>query len=193
MTPLLQLARPIRWGRLTALLRIKGVGVYIHWSVFVIAALMFMGALRRPILTIVGIFCYLSVLLIHECGHMIAAHRMGCRVELIELYPIHGRCCFQQPWSRFDHCVIAWGGVLAQAAVALPLVIWLGFVGYTRFDAVNAVLSILGAFSLIVAAYNLLPAGRLDGTVAWGLIPEWIKRLRDQRKKHKRTTDWRTY
>ena len=193
MTPLLQLARPIRWGRLTALLRIKGVGVYIHWSVFVIAALMFMGALRRPILTIVGIFCYLSVLLIHECGHMIAAHRIGCRVELIELYPIHGRCCFQQPWSRFDHCVIAWGGVLAQAAVALPLVIWLVFFGYTRFDAVNAVLAILGAFSLIVAAYNLLPAGRLDGTVAWGLIPEWIKRLRDRRKKHKRTTDWRTY
>ena len=195
MTPLLQLARPIRWGRLTALLRIKGVGVYIHWSVFVIAALMFMGALRRPILTIVGIFCYLSVLLIHECGHMIAAHRMGCRVELIELYPIHGRCCFQQPWSRFDHCVIAWGGVLAQAAVALPLVIWLVFFGYTRFDAVNAVLAILGAFSLIVAAYNLLPAGRLDGTVAWGLIPEWINRLRERRKKQrvKRSTDWRTY
>lgn len=191
----MQIARPIHFGRLTGILRINGASVYVHWSVFAIATLMLLGALRKPIMTIIGIVCYLSVLLIHECGHMVVAQRLGCRVEAIELYPIHGRCLFQRPWSRFDHCLIASGGVVAQAVVALPLVAWLAFFGYTRFDAVNAVLAILGCFSLGVALLNLLPAGRLDGAIAWGLIPEWIKRAKDRLKKQKvkRTTGGRRY
>lgn len=195
MTRLVQLSRPLKPGRLTCLLKIRGVEVYVHWSVFAIASAMLIETIRRPAMTVVGIICYLSVLLIHECGHMIAAQRVGCRVNFIELYPIHGRCCFQIPWSRFDHCIIAWSGVLAQAIVALPLVVWLGVFGYTRFDPINAILAILGAFSLMVAVFNLLPARGLDGAVAWGLIPEWIKRVRVRRAKRavKRTTDWRTY
>jgi membrane-associated protease RseP (regulator of RpoE activity) len=119
----------------------------------------------------------------------------GCQVQSISLYPIHGICCFQPPWSRFDHCVIAWGGFIAQAVVALPLVAWLALFGYTRFAAVNAVLAILGGYSLAVAVFNLLPVGRFDGAIAWGLIPEWIKRLRSRRRNQgsKRNTDWRTY
>jgi len=195
MAGLVELARPLKPGRLTRLLKVRGVEVYVHWSVFAIAMVMLAGTIRRPAMTLVGLTCYLGVLFIHECGHMIAAQRLGCRVNFIELYPIHGRCCFEMPWSRFDHCIIAWGGVLAQLVVALPLVVWLGIFGYTRFDPINAVLAILGCFSLLIAALNLIPAGRLDGTVAWSLIPEWIKRVRARRAKRapKRTTDWRTY
>ncbi|HET9182606.1 MAG TPA: hypothetical protein VFP59_10760 [Candidatus Angelobacter sp.] len=40
---------------------------------------------------------------------------------------IHGKCLFETPWSRFDHCVIARGGVIAG-----PLVL-----GHTRFEAIN--------------------------------------------------------
>lgn len=195
MPKLVQLARPLKMERLTRLLKIRGVDVYVHWSVFAVAAVMILGAIREPTMTIVGLICYLSVLLLHECGHMIAAQRRGCRVEYIELYPIHGRCCFQTPWSRFDHCVIACSGILAQAVVALPLVAYLAIYGYTRFEAVNAVLAILGGFSLLVAVINLIPLGRLDGTIAWYLAPEWIRRERSRRARRaaKRTTDWRTY
>jgi len=195
MAKLVQLARALKMGRLTRLLKIRGVDVYVHWSVFAISAVMILAAIRQPAMTIVALICYWSVLLLHESGHMIAAQRRGCRVETIELYPIHGRCCFQMPWSRFDHCVIAWGGVLAQAVVALPLVAYLAVFGYTRFEAVNAVLAILGCYSLLVVILNLIPAGRLDGTIAWGLVPEWIKRERSRRARRgaKRTTDWRTY
>jgi len=195
MPKLIQLARPLKIERLTRLFKISGVDVYVHWSVFVIAAIMILGAIRQPAMTIVGMICYLSLLLLHECGHMIAARRHRCQVEYIELYPIHGRCCFQIPWSRLDHCAIAWGGVLAQAVVALPLVAYLAVFGYTRFEAVNAVLAVLGGYSLLVVVFNLIPAGRLDGTIAWGLIPELIKRERSRRARRaaKRTTDWRTY
>ena len=62
------------------------------------------------------------------------------------LYPIFGITKFETSWSRFDHCVIAWGGVIAQSVVALPIVGWVILFGYTRFEPINAVLAILGFF-----------------------------------------------
>jgi len=159
-------------------MRIKGVNVYVHWSVFLIVLLMLLNAGRKPVLTLAGIVSYLSVLLVHETGHLIAARRRGSYVEEIRLYPIHGKCYFQTPWSRFDHQVIAWGGVAAQAVIGVPLVLWIICFGYTRFDAVNAVLAILGGYSLCVAAFNLIPAKGLDGSIAWSIIPEWFRRRR---------------
>jgi len=70
-------------------------------------------------------------------------------------------------------------------------VLWIAIFGYTRFDAVNAVLAMLGGFSLVVAIFNLLPVGRLDGTIAWGIIPAWIARRRARRNNH--ASAWRAY
>lgn len=176
-----KIARPLRLGRLTELMRINGVSVYVHWSVLVIVAIMLANAARRPILTIVGMSAYLGVMLIHECGHMIAARKLRCAVHSIQLYPIFGITCFDVPWSRFDHCVIAWGGVLAQSVIAIPLVTWVALAGYTRFEPINAALAILGFYSLAVAAFNLLPVSPLDGSVAWGIVPAFISRQRERR------------
>jgi Zn-dependent protease len=115
---------------------------------------------------------------------------MGCRVWSIEIYPVHGFTRFDMPWSRFDHCIIAWGGVIAQSVVALPLVAWILWFGYTPFEPLNAALAILGAFSLGVAVFNLIPVAPLDGAMAWSLLPEFIRRLRNrQRKGH--AAGWR--
>jgi membrane-associated protease RseP (regulator of RpoE activity) len=74
--------------------------------------------------------------------------------------------------------VIAWAGVLAQAAVAIPLVIWVAVFGYTSFEAVNMLFVILGFFSLGVAAFNLLPTPPLDGATAWRIFPTLLARRR---------------
>jgi membrane-associated protease RseP (regulator of RpoE activity) len=142
----------------TEVLRIKGVPVYVHWSVWAIVALILFNVIRHPLESLLGLVAYLSVLLIHETGHLIAAQRMHCEVLSIRLYPIFGATNFEMPWSKFDHCVIAWGGVLAQAVVAAPIVVGVTLFGYTRFEAVHAVLAILGFFSVGVAIFNLLPA-----------------------------------
>ena len=110
-----------------------------------------------------------------------------------DLYPIFGLCCFQVPWSRYDHSVIAWGGVIAQMLVAIPLVVGLKVFGYSSFNSVNAVLVVLGPYSLMVAVFNLLPIGRLDGAVAWWIIPEAIKRVRARKVKKASAGRWRTY
>jgi hypothetical protein len=112
--------------------------------------LIFFGAIERPAETLAAWTAYFSVILIHEFGHMIAARRKGYHVTAIELYPIHGCVCFQQGWSRYDDAVIAWGRVVAQAVVAVPLVTFVAIFGFTRSDVVNVAIGILGYYSLIV-------------------------------------------
>jgi membrane-associated protease RseP (regulator of RpoE activity) len=167
-------------------MEVRGVKVFAHWSVLLIGAVILIGALEEPLLAITVLAAYYGVILIHECGHMIAAQRKGCRVWSIELYPLWGITRFSEPYSHFDQCVIAWGGVVAQAIVALPLLIWAETFGYTRFQAVNAILAILGFFSLSVAGFNLLPMRPLDGAIAWGLLPAFLKRLRAKPARRKR-------
>jgi membrane-associated protease RseP (regulator of RpoE activity) len=170
-------------------MKIKGVDVYVHWTVLAIAAFMILGALQRPALTLVGLISYLSLLLIHETGHLLAAHRRHSEVFSIKLYPIFGITYFEAPWSRIDHCIIAWGGVLAQAVIAIPLVLWVKLFGYSRFEPVNAIFAILGFFSIGVALFNLLPIPPLDGATAWGLFPALIQRMRVGRPRT--PTGWR--
>jgi Zn-dependent protease len=171
MAPIFKFSNPIRIEKHTKIGQIRGVDTYVHWTVLLLAVLILAEVIRRPVLSLLGLVAYFAVLLIHETGHLIAAQRKGCPVFSIELYPIFGVTRFGTPWSRLDHCVIAWGGVLAQAAVAIPLVVWVAAFGYTRFEVVNMLFVILGFFSVGVALFNLLPIPPLDGATAWRIFP----------------------
>lgn len=188
-----QLVKPFKFERLTRVLRVRGTYIYIHWTVFLISGLLILAALRHPWVTLAAGAAWLGLIFIHECGHMLAAERKGCAVPAIDLYPIHGCCHFDQPWSRYDHCVIAWGGVIAQAVVAVPMILALLLFGYSRFEPINAVMVILGGYSVLTAVYNLLPIRPLDGAIAWGIIPEAIRRAKSRRKKKDSRPHWRSY
>jgi hypothetical protein len=171
MAKLIRIPLPIKVDRLTRIAQVRGVDLYVHWSVFLISALMLSAVIRRPFLTLVGIAGWLGVLFIHECGHAFAAQRYGSEVLSIDLYPIFGLTNFENPRSRFAECMIVWGGVLAQAVVAIPVVVFLAVRGYTNIERVNALLALFGPFSLGVVVLNLLPLRRLDGATAWKLLP----------------------
>jgi Zn-dependent protease len=179
--PLFRFENPIRLDTQTKIGCLRGVDLYIHWTVFAVIALILAGVARRPLLSVVGLTAYLSVLLIHETGHLIAAQRKGCEVISIQLYPFFGFTRFGTPWSRFDHCVIAWAGVIAQAVVAIPILVTVELFGYSRFEAVNMLIAILCYYSIFVAFFNLLPIAPLDGSVAWGIIPAWFEERRLRR------------
>ena len=159
-------------------MQIRGADVYVHWSVFLIAALMLATVVRRPLVTLAGLAGWFGVMLIHECGHAFAAQRYRCAVQSIDLYPIFGVTWLETPWSRFADCVIVWGGVLAQAVVAIPVVVFLTHYGYSGSEPLNALLALLGPYSLMVAVVNLLPLGRLDGARAWRLLPALFENKR---------------
>src|SRR5262245_35095400 len=110
--------------RLHELMTIRGVKVYAHWSVLLIGAAILVAALEEPGPALGVLLSYYTVILVHECGHLILAQRKGCTVWSVELYPLWGITRFSEPYSRFDHCIIAWGGVAAQAIVGVPIVVW---------------------------------------------------------------------
>jgi Zn-dependent protease len=178
-------------NKMILVMQIKRVKVFAHWSVILIGIVILLGAVEDPFLAFTVLASYYGLILIHECGHMFAALRRGSDVLSIELYPIWGVTRFTSPYSRFDNCVIAWGGVAAQAVVAVPLVAWVMIFGYTRYQPVNAFLVILGFFNLYVAAFNLLPVRPLDGSIAWGLLPTLFKR--SPAVPIKRAPGWRSW
>src|ERR1700687_626383 len=177
--------------KLIEIMEIKGVKVFFHWSVLFIGGLILLGAVEDPRLAFTVLAAYHAVILLHECGHMVAAQRKGCLVTSIELYPIWGITRFSEPYSRYDLYVIARGGVLPQVTVAIPLIAWVEIFGSTRFEPVNALLSIMGFFSLSMAAFNLLPIRPLDGSIAWRLLPALIKRR--PTRPAKRENAWRPW
>ena len=71
--------------RLTEIMGINTVRVYAHWSVLVIGTLILLSAIEWPVETIAAWSAYFGVILIHECGHMIAAQRKRCEVRSARL------------------------------------------------------------------------------------------------------------
>ena len=180
----------LKLRRLIRVRRILGVDVYVHWSVLLICAAMFLGALRKPLATLIGVGAYLGVLIIHEASHLIMARLRGYDALSIEIYPILGIARFERPDSRLDRASIAWGGVLGQATVGVPLAVYVAVFGYTRWEALNAALVILGDLSLCIAAFNLLPIAPLDGSIAWDLVPAFIHGR--QIRRNRRSTPYRS-
>jgi stage IV sporulation protein FB len=153
-----------------------GARFHVHLSVVVVSALVALAGVESPVFAAVTLASFLGLIVLHEFGHAAVAHRFGYSVEGIWLAAVHGRCEFQAPETQWQQCVIAWGGVAAQLAVAIPLIafdaLWrrpLGILG--------PVVLILGYYSGIVVLLNLLPLKGLDGRRAWKIIPLLRKRM----------------
>jgi hypothetical protein len=110
------------------------------------------------------------ILVVHEWGHVIAARRMQCIVFAVEIYPMHGKTKYSEPWSRSADAVIAWGGVAAQLVMAVPACIALAL--RPAFDLTPGwgALAVLGPLNIVIALLNLYPHRDLDGGRAWSLI-----------------------
>jgi Zn-dependent protease len=69
------------------------------------------------------------------------------------------------------------GGVLAQLAVAVPLILWSVVFGFTAIGVVNATIAVFGYLSFLWVVLNLMPVARLDGAIAWQIVPYlWRRR-----------------
>ncbi|WP_161813234.1 zinc metalloprotease [Steroidobacter agaridevorans] len=170
-----------KWLRVRQV-RIFGAPLYVHWSVPLIAALLVsLSFLVGPWLAITAAVCYFALILLHEAGHAFVAHRLGYEVEAVRLSGWHGRCEFEAPETEEHHVMIVWGGVLAQLAVALPMVTLAALVGRENLGYAGLAVAILGRTNLIMAAVNLLPVRGLDGAIAWRIIPLGIQWWRARR------------
>jgi len=123
----------------------------------------------------------LMLIFSHELGHALVCRRLGVEVLEIRVAAGHGICVHEVPYSRWEEALIAWGGVALQAAIAVPLLVldavWAGTKGL-----LDAPIAILGYYSLLTIAFNLLPLSGLDGSKAWYIVSEWRSNRRAKRR-----------
>jgi Zn-dependent protease len=146
---------------------VAGVDLRLHWSVPV-GALVF-GSLRfEPILWL----AFMGVIVVHELGHALLVKSIGFRITGVDLTGFGGHCRFRGKADPLDHALIAWGGVLAQAALLLGTLLVVSFAGRATGSAGSLVQHAFIEINLWIMGMNLLPFAPLDGARAWRLFPE---------------------
>ena len=146
-----------------------GVPVDFHWSAIVMFGLFLAGVpiFGIPLLFIaLGLF---AILLVHELGHAFLAKRLGYHVVRIQIFPIHGFCLYEEPYSAYEESIIAWGGVLAQFVLFVPSALVLAYFGNSSVGSVNVLLVMFSYINASIMVMNLTPAAPLDGKKAWRL------------------------
>jgi stage IV sporulation protein FB len=145
--------------------RFRGAPIRLHWSV-PLGVVAFTGFRLAP-----GAWLgFVLLILVHELGHAIPVARAGLRVVSVDVLGIGGLCRYDGYPTPRRRVLIAWGGVLAQAALGLATLIGLAVFGRPSHLFVA---DLLGAFlftNLWLIGFNLLPIPPLDGVEAWGVI-----------------------
>jgi len=154
-----------RWRREVA--RIAGVPVSIDAIAVAFVAAFLPSAMIWPPMAGAMVGSHFAIVLIHECGHALAVRRAKGHVVSIEISAFHGRTTYFGASDPHSAARVAWGGVLAQAVIALPACAWLVAQRTEMSVPLRLALLTLGPWSLLMAAVNLLPFAGLDGATAW--------------------------
>ncbi len=153
--------------------RLRGAPVRIHWTTLV-GAILFGGLAWAPGFWV----AFAIVILVHELGHAAMVRATGHRVSAVEVHAGGGECTWDGDETPTQRALIAWGGVLAQLALAVVAFV----VERTVAPSGPFVLQLLRGlttWNLVMAAFNLLPVRPLDGYEAWPLLPLlWRRRAR---------------
>ena len=146
--------------------------MFVHWSALVVMGGCLAMAVSDPLVAIVAVVSYFSVILIHEFGHAFVAWKLGYEIDSIRLSVLHGECIYEASYETAREAgLIAWGGPLAQFAAA-ALVWSISLIPVVdQSDFFGPVIVFLGYVSPLVALANLAPGSEMDGTKAWPLIP----------------------
>ena len=155
----------------------RGVPVRLHWTAPLGAAL-FGGLRLAPAVW----FSFFVLVIAHELGHAYLVRRYGHHVMAIDVTGFGGLCRWFGTATTFERAAIAWGGVVAQAALLLvALLLWGVFGPWPTGVGRDLVGTFVYAnFWLIIL--NLLPFAPFDGKEAWPLARMLFQRWRSDRK-----------
>lgn len=145
--------------------RFRGAPIRLHWTV-PIGIFVFSGLRFAP-----GAWLgFVLLILVHELGHALAVAHARLPVTSVEVLGFGGLCHWSGYPTPRQRVLIAWGGVLAQAALAavtFAAVLTLGRPAQPfAADLVDAFLRT----NLWLMLINLMPIPPLDGVEAWGIV-----------------------
>ena len=151
--------------------RWRGVPLRIH-LLTPLGALFFTGFRFEP-----GAWVgFLLLVLLHEMGHALLVMRYRLRVSSIDLHAYGGVCRWSGQASEWERTVIAWGGVIAQAAVLAVTMGTIAVVGLPRTMFARELVEVFTRTNLWLMLINLAPFPPLDGAEAWKIVGELRRR-----------------
>jgi stage IV sporulation protein FB len=143
----------------------RKVPVQLHWTVLAFVAY---AAISR---TFSGaeLLGFGIVILVHELGHAFLVQRCRLRALRIMIHAFGGECIHEATHDQRQSVIIAWGGVLAQAALFLAALVFAKLIAPIHDETLRDLVGVLLGYNLIMAAFNLLPIPPFDGHMAWKL------------------------
>lgn len=157
-----------------------GIGLYLHWTFFIIPALVIFstwhGGVDDVLLGISLTGALFGCVLLHELGHALMARRFGIPTRDITLLPIGGVARLERmsehPGEEIAiavagplvNVVIAaslWGGLVLAGLGALPFVSTDGLFAYG--SASDIFVAMLFKTNVALVLFNLVPAFPMDG------------------------------
>ncbi len=128
--------------------RILGARIHVHWSALVVAGILFGKSIGHPLSAIALVVSYFGIIVLHEWGHAFAAKKLGYRPLNIGVTFMFGFCEYEAPHYAREDYIIAWGGVLAQFAVAIPLIVLTRLTEIGALPLMGPVIAMFGYFSI---------------------------------------------
>jgi ATP-dependent Clp protease adapter protein ClpS len=160
---------------------IKGIPVYVHWSLLLAGLLISINAKFAIPETIYLCIGYTLLIILHELGHAYVARYFGLKVLSIEISGAGGLCLTETPPTFIAAIAFSSAGILAQAFLLLGTVLYL-----ITIENAPSVFSTCLVISFIIAngviiVLNLIPWKRhidnfgTDGYLLWKLIVNRIR------------------
>ena len=151
---------------------LAGIGVYLHWSFWLLPAWILMsagGGLAGAVGLVLFVFAIFGCVVLHELGHALMARHYGIGTRDITLYPIGGVASLERmPRRPSQELAIALAGpavnvVIAGVLFGILLVAGIGTQGLVFNIAGGSILLNLLAVNVALVVFNMLPAFPMDG------------------------------
>ncbi len=164
---------------------LRGVPIRLHWSI-PLGCIVFSGFNFVPAFWVAFTFLVLA----HELGHAAVVRSFRHRTLSVDVTGFGGLCRWSGNASSFERSAIAWGGVLAQAAILLPTFLLVTILGSPTNPHLAQVAYAFTHSNLFLIGLNLLPFPPLDGAEAWkifrqGRFQTWFASLRARKTKRR--------
>lgn len=149
------------------ILRIRHIPVHVHWSAFLIIALITIniGGVAGVFVGFIAGFAFLASVLLHELAHALTARRFGIETDRITLWGLGGIASFntEAPSARADGWTAAAGPIMSAAIAGIGMGGASILHAYDIHGVAVGILFWLGLTNAVLAGFNLLPGAPLDG------------------------------
>jgi Zn-dependent protease len=128
-------------------------------------SMIFMTLITGSALTAIAV---LSMIFVHECGHLLAAQNRGIKTRGIYFIPgLGGVALVDEMGSRSDECFISLFGPVYGLAFSLLVLLGYRLTGNFKFAEIAGLLALVNLFNLL--PFNPLDGGRIAKSLAFSM------------------------